>query len=234
MTNGLENDTAAVIVAAGRGRRAGGEIAKQWQEVAGARVIDHTLHAFRSHPAISQIVLVLAADDLSETFDGVLTTGGGANRAQSVKAGLEVLAAPPHGRVPSQVLIHDVARPCISASAIDAVIATLDTAPGAALALPVTDALWRGTDGFVTGTPDRSGLFRAQTPQGFHFDKILAAHRANDADAADDVAVARAAGIDVAMVPGSEENLKITHPPDFDRAARILETLHGHQARQRI
>ena len=230
MTERAESETAAVIVAAGRGRRAGGEIAKQWQEVAGARVIDHTLHAFRTHPDIAQIVLVLHADHMAEDFDGVMTVVGGPTRALSVLAGLKALA----NRRPARVLIHDVARPCITAPVIDAVIAALDTAQGAAPALPVTDALWTGTDGFVTGTQDRSGLFRAQTPQGFRFDDILNAHLSSNGDAADDVEVARRAGLDVAMVAGSEDNLKITHPADFERAARILEALYGHQARQRI
>jgi 2-C-methyl-D-erythritol 4-phosphate cytidylyltransferase/2-C-methyl-D-erythritol 2,4-cyclodiphosphate synthase len=86
----------------------------------------------------------------------------------------------------------------------------------------VTDALWRGAGGIVTGTEDRAGLFRAQTPQGFRFDAILAAHRAHRGEAADDVEVARAAGWPVAIVAGDEDNLKITLPGDFARAERIL------------
>jgi 2-C-methyl-D-erythritol 4-phosphate cytidylyltransferase len=87
----------------------------------------------------------------------------------------------------------------------------------------VTDALWSGADGLVTGTVSRDGLFRAQTPQGFHLEAILAAHRVYAGDAADDVEIARAAGLDVAIVQGHEDNLKITGPEDFVRAARILE-----------
>jgi 2-C-methyl-D-erythritol 4-phosphate cytidylyltransferase/2-C-methyl-D-erythritol 2,4-cyclodiphosphate synthase len=106
-------------------------------------------------------------------------------------------------------------------------VAALDHAPGAAPALEVTDSLWRGDGGIVSGTLSRAGLWRAQTPQGFRFDAILAAHRAQagraDADAAtDDVAVARAAGLDVAIVPGDERNLKITGPDDFARAERLM------------
>jgi 2-C-methyl-D-erythritol 4-phosphate cytidylyltransferase/2-C-methyl-D-erythritol 2,4-cyclodiphosphate synthase len=121
------------------------------------------------------------------------------------------------------VLIHDVARPGIPAHVIDAVITALSSHQGAAPALAVTDALWRGDD-LVTGTVDREGLWRAQTPQGFHLNAILAAHRAHSGEAADDVAVARAAGIDVAIVPGDTANMKITGPGDFARAAKILET----------
>ena len=101
-------------------------------------------------------------------------------------------------------------------------IDALSDAPGAAPALPVTDALWRGDHGQVSGVQDRTGLFRAQTPQGFRFADLLAAHRAFQGDAADDVQVARAAGLSVQIVDGHEDNLKITHPGDFDRAEKIL------------
>jgi len=221
---------AAVIVAAGQGRRAGGEIAKQWQEVAGARVIDHTLDAFRAHARIEDIVLVLHPDASKEHFDGIRSVTGGQTRAASVRAGLAALEP----AAPGLVLIHDVARPCVPAEIIDAVIDALAASDGAAPALPVTDALWHGAEGRVTGLQAREGLFRAQTPQGFDLTKILAAHASAPADAADDVAIALAAGLDVAIVPGSEDNLKITYPPDFARAADILERRHGHQARQRI
>lgn len=223
-------DTAALIVAAGRGARAGGDVAKQWREIAGARVIEHTLLAFQAHPLIGRVVLVLNAADLDETFEHVETVAGGATRALSVRCGLEALATHP----PARVLIHDVARPCVEPEVIDRVCKALETVQAAAPAVPVTDALWTGVDGLVAGTRDRSGLFRAQTPQGFAFEAILAAHRAGAEDAADDVAVARQAGLDVRIVEGSEDNIKITYPPDFDRAARILERMHGHQARQRI
>jgi 2-C-methyl-D-erythritol 4-phosphate cytidylyltransferase/2-C-methyl-D-erythritol 2,4-cyclodiphosphate synthase len=103
------------------------------------------------------------------------------------------------------------------------VLAALEKSAGAAPALPVTDALWRGQGGLVAGTQDRTGLWRAQTPQGFHFDAILAAHRAHPGGAADDVEVARAAGLDVAIVDGDEDNLKVTFPSDFARAEAIVK-----------
>lgn len=217
---------AAIIVAAGRGLRAGGPVAKQWQPLCGARVIDHTLAAFLGHPQIDHVVLVLHADDMGGAeFAGATLTTGGADRAASVRAGLAALSDPAITRV----LIHDVARPCITARTINDVIAALDHSAGAAPALPVTDALWTGADGRVTGTQDRTGLFRAQTPQGFDRAAITAAHAAHAGHAADDVEVARAAGLDVAIVAGDEDNLKITHPADFDRAARILRGRNGHQ-----
>ncbi len=144
---------------------------------------------------------------------------GGASRAASVRAGLEAL----DGTGATRVLIHDAARPLVSHALIARVVAALDHAAGAAPALEVTDSLWRGDGGIVSGTVSRAGLWRAQTPQGFRFDAILAAHRRHGGDAAtDDVAVARAAGLDVAIVPGEERNLKITTSGDFARAERLM------------
>jgi 2-C-methyl-D-erythritol 4-phosphate cytidylyltransferase/2-C-methyl-D-erythritol 2,4-cyclodiphosphate synthase len=212
----------ALIVAAGRGTRAGGPRPKQWQALAGLRVIDHTLAAFARHPGVSDIAVVLHADDMAHAPDlrarGFTVAQGGAERSQSVRAGLAALPDC------DAVLIHDAARPCVSARVIRDVIAALATHAGAAPGLAVSDALWTGADGIVTGTPDRSGLFAAQTPQGFLRTAIVAAHAAYDGIAADDVAVARAAGLMVAIIPGDADNIKITTAADFARAARILES----------
>ncbi len=211
----------ALIVAAGRGTRAGGPRPKQWQPLAGARVIDHTLDAFSGHPRVDQIALVLHADDMGEAAffeeQGIAVVQGGAERADSVRAGLSLA---PDCDV---VLIHDAARPCVSAQIIDDVLDALCDSQGAAPGLPITDALWTGAEARVTGTQDRTGLYTAQTPQGFRMPAICAAHAAYDGPAADDVAVARAHGLTVAITQGSEDNLKITTAPDFTRAARILE-----------
>ncbi len=209
-------------MAAGRGTRAGGDIPKQWQDLRGQSVLARSIAAFRSHPRIDQIILVIHPDDADRAAAlNVDTCAGGDSRDASVRAGLEALVGDP----PDLVLIHDGARPLVPAAVIDRVIAALADHAGAAPALPVTDALWRGQNGLVTGTQGRDGLYRAQTPQGFHFDAILAAHRAHTGPAADDVAVARAAGLDVAHVTGDEANLKITHAADFARAAALLETV---------
>jgi 2-C-methyl-D-erythritol 4-phosphate cytidylyltransferase/2-C-methyl-D-erythritol 2,4-cyclodiphosphate synthase len=214
--------TAAIIVAAGRGTRAnrGGEAPKQWRLLGGQHVVAHALAAF----AGMLRVLVIHPDDraLAETVAGdALIVTGGASRSASVRAALEALA----GLGVTQVLIHDGARPLVSPALIGRVLNALEHAPGAAPALGVTDALWTGAEGLVTGTRDRSGLFRAQTPQGFDYAAILAAHRAHQGEAADDVEVARAAGLDVVMVEGEEANLKLTFPADFQRA----ETMMGAQ-----
>ena len=214
---------AALIVAAGRGSRAGGAKPKQWQHIDGRPVIEHTLERFARHPRIDRIMVVLHPDDLDllKSTDCEITQGG-ASRDASVRNGLDALAANP----PDQVLIHDVARPALGDDVIERVLDALVTHPAAAPALPVTDALWQGANGQVTESRARDGLYRAQTPQGFHFDAILKAHHANDAPAADDVEVALRAGLEVVIVDGDERNLKITRPEDFARAAEALKGSH--------
>ena len=184
-------------------------------------MIDWTLDAFRKHPDIDKICVVLHPDDIetADLSDVILATGG-TTRDASVKNGLDALASD----APDHILIHDAARATISDAVISDVIRALATHDAAAPALPVTDALWTGENGLVTGTRDRSGLFRAQTPQGFAFNKILNAHQTNSAPAADDVEVARRAGMNVAITQGCESNLKVTYPEDFARAEAILRS----------
>ncbi len=212
--------TAAIIVAAGRGIRAGGDIPKQWQLVAGRTVAEHSVALFHTHPRVDEVVLVVAEEDLGFVEDLGLeryatVAIGGSERSLSVLAGLAVTDA-------SRVLIHDAARCCCPPDVIDRVLDALDTSPAAAPALPVTDALWTGDGGLVTGVRDRGGLYRAQTPQGFRLPDYRDACAAHHAGAADDVAVARAAGLDVTIVEGDERNFKITTPADFARAETAL------------
>jgi len=162
-------------------------------------------------------MVVLHPDDL-DALPGIATTPGGSTRAASVQAGLSALAADK----PDYVLIHDAARPGVSGQIIDDVIDALAEHQGAAPGLRVTDALWQLQDDRITGGTPRDHLARAQTPQGFHFDAIFAAHTKAAPDAPDDVAVALAAGMDVVLVPGAEENFKVTMPEDFRRADKLL------------
>ena len=208
--------TAAIIVAAGRGKRAGGKLPKQWQDLAGQPVVFHALDAFSG---IARLLVIHPDDRALAQPMGVELVEGGTTRSGSVRNALEALA----GRGITRVLIHDGARPLVSADLVARVLSALDSHQGAAPALPVVDALWTGDVGQVSGARDRAGLFRAQTPQGFHFDAILAAYRAFPGDAADDVEVARAAGLGVAIVAGDEDNLKLTWPGDFARAAAIIK-----------
>lgn len=209
---------AGIIVAGGRGTRFGGT-PKQWRDVAGQSVAAHATRALQ-RAGLSPLVLVHHPDDATQAAQAhpdLLRVSGGATRSDSVRAGLEALAADP----PDLVLIHDAARPCVTPALVARVVEALARHDGAAPALPVSDALWRGETA-VEGTEARENLWRAQTPQGFRFPLILAAHRAHGGAAADDVEVARAAGLTVAIVPGEEDNLKVTHPGDLERAARIL------------
>ena len=216
--------TAAIIVAAGRGLRAGGAAPKQWQMLAGRAVVAHALAAFAG---LDRRVLVIHPDDHARAApyaDQAMIVAGGATRDASVRAALLAL----QGSGVTRVLIHDAARPLISAAVIARVLDALQSHDAAAPALAVTDALWHGAADQVTGTHPRDGLFRAQTPQGFTFAKILKAQLARQTQdlssgAADDVEVARAAGMNVAIVPGDEDNLKLTYAGDFARAEAILK-----------
>jgi len=217
--------TVALVVGAGEGRRFGGPLPKQYLVLAGEPVLRRALRAFLEHPQVASVQAVIDPDHRAH-YD-IATTGldlpepvaGGALRQQSVARGLERLAA----LKPDRVLIHDAARPLVSADLISRVLKALDAAPGAVPALPVADTLKRGSDGFVKATVERQSLWRAQTPQGFRFADILAAHRKAPASGlTDDAAVAEHAGLAVAIVDGAEDNIKITTEDDLIRAGRLL------------
>ncbi|MGE5767347.1 MAG: 2-C-methyl-D-erythritol 4-phosphate cytidylyltransferase, partial [Bacteroidota bacterium] len=217
--------TAALIVAAGRGQRFGGSLPKQYAPLAGVPLLHHTLRAFAAHPAVATLRAVIHPDDrplydaAAEGLGLAEPVAGGASRQESVRRGLESLAGDP----PDRVLIHDGARPFVSAAVIDRVLAALDAGPAAIAALPVVDTLKRGAEGRIAGTQDRAGLWAAQTPQGFRFGEILAAHRAAQGEElTDDAAVAERAGLAVALVEGSRENMKVTSQEDLAVAERWL------------
>lgn len=218
---------AALIVAAGRGTRAGPGAPKQYRLLAGESVLRRTLHAFTRHPGIDVVLAVIHPDDrqaYNEAATGLpkllAPCTGGPTRQSSVLLGLETLAV----ASPARVLIHDGARPLVSPAIISRSIEALDAHAGALVALPVTDTIRRAAGELAGETVPRDGLWRAQTPQAFHFPAILAAHRqAAGGEMTDDVAVAAAAGIEVAMIEGDEANMKITSADDLSRAERLLE-----------
>ncbi|CAO3420279.1 bifunctional 2-C-methyl-D-erythritol 4-phosphate cytidylyltransferase/2-C-methyl-D-erythritol 2,4-cyclodiphosphate synthase [Azospirillum doebereinerae] len=221
----------ALIVAGGTGQRFGAERPKQYLDLAGKPILRRTVEAFLRHPLVTgvQVVIDPAWRDLYDTavagLDLPEPVSGGATRQDSVRNGLETLAA--QGGC-GRVLIHDAARPLIDAATIAAVVGALDSIPGAIAAVPVADTLKRGQDGAVTATVDREALWRAQTPQGFRFPEILAAHRAAAGLAlTDDAAVAERAGLAVALVPANEENFKVTTPDDLTRATRAVLSALG-------
>ena len=217
--------TVALVVGAGEGQRFGGELPKQYHLLAGVAVMRRSLKAFMDHPDVSVVQAVIHPNH-HELYDAAVQglalpvpVDGGATRQGSVLNGLESLNADE----PSTVLIHDAARPLVDPGVISRVLAALQTSPGAIPALAVADTLKRSDGQFVETTVDRQGLWRAQTPQGFHYQNILAAHRqAGGDELTDDAAVAERAGLAVAIVEGSEDNVKVTRTGDMVRAERIL------------
>ena len=213
---------AVLIVAAGKGERAGTSLPKQYEALAGQPMLRRTVQAFSNYPV--QVVIGPGQDALATRALAGLglpaPVTGGATRQESVRLGLEALAKD----APDFVLIHDAARPLVSAKVIDDVAEAL--AKGADGALPMvaaSDTLRRReTDGRFTLVA-RDNLYRAQTPQGFVYGKILAAHRAHaGTEVTDDVALAELAGLKVEMVEGEEKNIKVTRKEDFALAEKLL------------
>ncbi|HJT05730.1 MAG TPA: bifunctional 2-C-methyl-D-erythritol 4-phosphate cytidylyltransferase/2-C-methyl-D-erythritol 2,4-cyclodiphosphate synthase [Stellaceae bacterium] len=220
----------ALVVAAGRGTRLGAPLPKQYLPLAGKPLLRYSLETLARHPAIEHVRVVFNPDDAahydaaSRGLDLLSPVAGGAARQDSVRLGLESL----DGLAPERVLIHDGARPFLDTGTIDRVLTALDEAPGAIPALPLRDTVKRGADGVVTDTVDRASLWRAQTPQGFHYRPILAAHRAAAGnDLSDDAAVAERAGLAVRLVAGREENFKVTTGDDLLEAERLLAARQG-------
>lgn len=217
---------AAVIVAAGRGLRAGGPVAKQYRDLAGQPVVRHSLTCFSQHPAIDLVQPVIHPQDAALFEDAatglelLAAVRGGATRQESVRAGLEALA--PHK--PEVVLIHDAARAFASAALLDRAVAAARATGAAVPALPVVDTI-KTVDaaGRIVATLERAALRTIQTPQAFRFDAILDAHRraakAGRSDFTDDAAVAEWADLPVSVFDGDPANLKLTNPEDFARVA---------------
>ncbi len=248
--------TVALIVAAGKGERAGGGLPKQFARLGAKAVLAWSVEAFAAHPDIDATYVVVG-EGQDELLTAALRKGtvpfvyGGATRQDSVRAGLERIAA---DGAADRVLIHDAARPFFPAAVIDRLLAALEDADGAVPVLPVADTLARYTpptvraepvealpffaghgvqkqDGPSTGSGrtelgevvERSDLFRVQTPQAFRFDAIMTSHASwFGPPATDDAQMARGAGFSVATVDGDAALDKITHPADFVRAEAML------------
>jgi len=223
---------AAVIVAAGRGERIGlpEEGPKQYRGIGGRPIIARTLEAFLGHAAIDRVVVVIHPDDhdrfaaaAGNLAARVTVIEGGATRQASVHNGLLAL----RDNAPEKVLIHDAVRPFVDADLIDRAIAATGERQAALPAVPVSDTLKRaGGDEIVTETVSRDGLFAAQTPQGFPYWPILAAHgkaqRLGKTKFTDDAAIAEWANIPVKLVAGSPDNIKITWARDIIMANQRL------------
>lgn len=209
---------AAIVVAAGKGLRVGGDVPKQFRMWRGKPLLRHSVEALLETSA-SPLVIVIGADALGDTeaalagLSGIRFVTGGASRQDSVRAGLEALA----GDAPQHVLIHDAARPDLPAPVIARLLAALAAHPGAIPVLPVVDSLALDDAGVMAGTAPRESLRRVQTPQAFRYPQILAAHRAweGDTDAGDDAQVLRASSGSVALVDGDERLKKVTFAEDL-------------------
>jgi 2-C-methyl-D-erythritol 4-phosphate cytidylyltransferase/2-C-methyl-D-erythritol 2,4-cyclodiphosphate synthase len=233
--------TAVIIVAAGKGERAGADgntEPKQYRFMAGKPILSRTIAAFLADDSITHVLPVIHADHaeryaaLGLSDERLLPpVQGGTTRQASVLEGLKALAP----LRPDRVLIQDAARPFVSVDLIARVNAALNQHDGALPTLPVTDTIKRSLDGdLVTKTEDRRQLFAAQTPQGFRFGQIFSAHmRAGTVrrEFTDDAEIAEWAGLRVAMVEGDRNNIKITHPEDFARAERIVMADQGYETR---
>jgi 2-C-methyl-D-erythritol 4-phosphate cytidylyltransferase/2-C-methyl-D-erythritol 2,4-cyclodiphosphate synthase len=210
---------AAILVAAGSGSRFGAETPKQFLSLLGQPVIRYAAAALAEYAEIQPVGDANAIEAALAGIRHLATVPGGATRQDSVRAGLEALVS----HAPDIVLVHDAARPVIPAGTIPALLAALDQAPGAIPAVPVADTLKSVVDGMITATVPREGLFRAQTPQAFRFAALLAAHRSQTgAPATDDASLLEAMGERVAIVPGAEENIKLTYAQDLSRLERIM------------
>jgi 2-C-methyl-D-erythritol 4-phosphate cytidylyltransferase/2-C-methyl-D-erythritol 2,4-cyclodiphosphate synthase len=215
---------AAILVAAGTGSRFGAGMPKQFLTLLGQPVIRHAARALIEAGAILQPVGDAGAiDEALHGLPRLPTVSGGATRQDSVRCGL--LALRPHA--PEFVLVHDAARPVIPARTVPDLLAALAHAPGAIPAAPVADTLKRVRDGIIVETVPREGLFRAQTPQAFRFDALLAAHQAaahqsEMTGATDDASLLEALGQKVAIVAGSEANIKLTYPDDLARLEAVM------------
>jgi 2-C-methyl-D-erythritol 4-phosphate cytidylyltransferase/2-C-methyl-D-erythritol 2,4-cyclodiphosphate synthase len=214
----------AIVVAAGSSSRMGGDLPKQFRQIAGKAVIAHAVDSLAAHPAVRRIVVVVAPGEEARTEvalagRAVTIVPGGASRRLSVSAGLDALS----GDAPRQVLVHDAARPFVPLAVIDRLLETLNRYEGAIPGLPIADTLveW---EGIIGETVPRENVYRVQTPQAFLFDVLLAAHRTWPADqeATDDAQMVRDTAHEVCVVAGDSMLEKLTYPTDFASAEARL------------
>jgi 2-C-methyl-D-erythritol 4-phosphate cytidylyltransferase / 2-C-methyl-D-erythritol 2,4-cyclodiphosphate synthase len=226
--------TAAIVVAAGRGLRAGAGGPKQYRSIGGKSVIFRAMEAFCTHHGVSAVQPVLHPDDFKMFNDAVSGLAyrppvhGGATRQASVLAGLEALAP----QKPDIVLIHDAARPFVSKALISRAIEAASRTGAAIPAIAVADTIKLvDAAGHIEATPERARLRIAQTPQSFRYDAILEAHRRaareSRQDFTDDAALAEWVGLTVATFEGDVANMKLTTPEDFVREEARLASLLG-------
>lgn len=227
------NSIAAIIVAAGAGTRAGGDVPKQFQPIGNHSMLYYSLSRFCNHPLLDRVVVVIndddrpLMDDLNKAFPQIELVTGGKTRQQSVHHGLVHLkeSAKPAHKTPTHIMVHDAARPCLSQALLDRLLSTLLAKGSAVPSLAVVDALKRAhpTLNHIEQSQARERVFRVQTPQCFEFPALYEAHdRHAEMIADDDAALMEAMGNKIALVDGEEANFKVTAPADFTKAATLL------------
>lgn len=231
----MNKKTIAIITACGRGSRFSSEgLPKQYISLAGVPLLRHSILAFLNHPKIDGVMCVIHEDDFALYEEAVLGLDllnpvfGGDTRQASVRKGLEALKQ----YNPDKVLIHDGVRPFVSKQIISGILEKLETSPAVIPAVAVEDTIKKYGDGKIEWTLERQDLWRAQTPQGFYYQDILNSHTAfKDLHFTDDAALNEYAGIPVAIVPGSQNNFKITTEDDYERA-KVMAPFSIQEVRQ--
>ncbi|MBI1763641.1 MAG: 2-C-methyl-D-erythritol 4-phosphate cytidylyltransferase [Acidobacteria bacterium] len=227
----------AIIPAAGSGKRLGGQIPKQFLEVAGASILAHTISRFVACPDIGLIVIALAAENLSTSqypaqAKPILYVEGGAERSDSIYNALQAAAA----YNPEIVAVHDAVRPFVTPAQISAVIAKARETGAAMLALPATDTIKEVENGLIARTLDRRRIYRAQTPQAFRYELLQQANAharmagLSSAAATDDALLVEQLGHPIAVVEGSPNNIKITTPEDLTLAEKLFDEMNPQSA----
>lgn len=213
-----------ILAAAGAGLRVGGEIPKQWRQLAGRPVAAWSLETFLACGAAEIVVVVNAegheaANEAFATLRGWKAVTGGATRSESVRRGVAALSEPVDA-----ILVHDAARPFVSRDHVTRLLNALSSADGAVPALPLSDTIKRARDGAVCETVPREDLFRIQTPQAFCASALRAALAVPDREATDDAALIEADGGRVTLAPGDPMLMKLTYPEDFEMAERLVSS----------
>ncbi|MCD6187476.1 MAG: 2-C-methyl-D-erythritol 4-phosphate cytidylyltransferase [Desulfuromusa sp.] len=224
-----------LIPAAGVGRRMGGSISKQYLELAGKPILAHTLALFENHPQIENIYLLVPPDDISYCQQQIIDrygfskvkriVAGGAERQDSVRNGLDTLAEDGLAQPHRPILIHDGARPLFDGKRLSTLIDIVCQTGACIIGVPVKDTIKEVENNKITGSPDRSRLWQAQTPQGFHYQLIREAfdQAADDGfTATDDASLVERLGHPVQILEGDYRNIKLTTPEDILIAAALL------------
>jgi len=221
----------ALVMAAGRGNRVGGDVPKQYMNISGKTVLTRTVSKLLESELIDYIQVVINKHDTSfynnaiskfKTDRLLAPCFGGAERSDSARLGLINLKY----LSPQKIIIHDAARPFVSLKLINTIIKRLENNCAVLPSLPIVDALWKEVKNHksvkIQPGPSRNGLLRAQTPQGFSYEKILLAHLNNKEKALDDIAIAHKQGLKIDIIMGEEDNFKLTSLDDFKRAERFF------------